>query len=200
MAYQFNFIDFVARAESLGFYDVVLPFLLVFTLVFAILQKTNILGTTNSKPFNAIVALVIGFLFIRSTFLVYWLKTFLPNISMFVIIIIAFLLLIGILGGGEFQGFTGPLMLGAGIVSLLLVGWALTTDYLYAPAWLYNIFYTWDIASLVVIGIFALILYFVLRTPPEEKQQRRFTTQQREWQDLMGFPRKPESGGLFKRK
>ena len=46
----------------------VLPFLLVFTIVFAILEKTKIFGATkdgeSKKNINAVVALVLGLLMI----------------------------------------------------------------------------------------------------------------------------------------
>ena len=51
---------------DIGIYDVVLPFLLVFTIVFAIFDKTKVLGTEvidghkyPKKNLNAIVAFVI---------------------------------------------------------------------------------------------------------------------------------------------
>src|SRR3990172_4644643 len=36
--------------NAIGLYDVVLPFLIVFTLMFALLQKTRILGTVDGEP------------------------------------------------------------------------------------------------------------------------------------------------------
>ena len=35
----------ISFLNTLGVYDIILPFLLVFTLVFAILEKTKVLGT-----------------------------------------------------------------------------------------------------------------------------------------------------------
>ena len=37
-----NFQDLIFKLESLGFADVLLPFILIFTVIFAILQKTDI--------------------------------------------------------------------------------------------------------------------------------------------------------------
>jgi len=57
--------------EKIGIYDVVLPFLLTFTIIFAILEKTKVLGTfgkekDSKKNLNAMVAFVMGFLVIAS--------------------------------------------------------------------------------------------------------------------------------------
>src|SRR3989338_8827869 len=55
--------------DKIGVYDIILPFLLVFTIVFAILEKTKILGLekidgkeTTKKNLNSMVAFVIAFL------------------------------------------------------------------------------------------------------------------------------------------
>ena len=66
-----NVIEFF---EEIGLYDVVLPFLLVFTVVFAMLEKSRVLGYDEingekvpKKNLNSMVAFVIAFLTIAST-------------------------------------------------------------------------------------------------------------------------------------
>ena len=63
--------------DSIGLFDVVLPFLLVFTVVFAILEKTKVFGMEEvegrkytKKNLNAIAAFVIAFLVVASSELV----------------------------------------------------------------------------------------------------------------------------------
>lgn len=87
---------------DLGVYDVVLPFLLVFTIVFAILEKTRIFGTLKlegveytKKNINALVAFVIAFLVIASTKLVAAINESMANIVMLLLISVCFLMLIG---------------------------------------------------------------------------------------------------------
>ena len=49
--------------ESSGFYEYVLPFFLVFVVIFAILEKTRILGGTQTKPatnLNMILSIILG--------------------------------------------------------------------------------------------------------------------------------------------
>ena len=92
--------------EKLGVYDVVLPFLLVFTIIFAILEKTRILGVEDiegkqlpKKNLNATVAVVIAFLVVASTKLVAAINEVLANIVLLVILVISFLMLVGVLWG-----------------------------------------------------------------------------------------------------
>lgn len=165
---EFNLFTLLTDWENLGFFHVALPFLLIFTLIFAILQKTKILGP-SSKNLNAIVALIIAALAIRNQEIIFLLQRFLPNVSMFVVIILMFLLLVGILGGGEFTGFTGGWLLAAAIISFIFVGWALTADAFFAPVWLQDLFFLQDISTLALIGIFAFVVWLVIREPGKRK-------------------------------
>lgn len=118
MATTFSFQDFLAGLEDIGFYEVALPFLLVFTITFAILQKIKIFGTAG-KNFNAVIALVMAFLVVRNGAIVEVMNTFLPQISLISVIIVVTLLLVGILLNKENAGFTGTL---GGIGILLTIG------------------------------------------------------------------------------
>jgi len=84
---------------KLGMFDVILPFLLVFTIVFAILEKTRVLGEeTDNKPksnLNSVVAFVIGMIFVTATHLVAAINSALPYVVILLLIIISILLLIG---------------------------------------------------------------------------------------------------------
>ncbi|MEK6867384.1 MAG: hypothetical protein AABX98_01040 [Nanoarchaeota archaeon] len=89
--------------ERLGVYDVVLPFILVFTLVFAIFERTKVLGTEKldgveygKKNLNAMVAFVIAFLVVASSQIVSLINSALPKIVILLFLGVFFLLLVGI--------------------------------------------------------------------------------------------------------
>lgn len=90
-------IDFF---REFGLFDIILPFLLVFTLVFAILEKTKIFGTeedgkTPRKNLNAMVGFVIGLLVVATARVVSVINKALPNIILVLVISISFLILLG---------------------------------------------------------------------------------------------------------
>ncbi len=96
-------IEFMNR---IGLYDVVLPFLLVFTVVFAVLEKSKIFGLTKSmdgetdqpkKNLNAIVAFVVAFFVVASVRLVEILTEVSANIVLMMIFSFFFLVLVGML-------------------------------------------------------------------------------------------------------
>src|SRR4030042_4452892 len=88
--------------EKLGIYDVILPFLLVFTIVFAIFEKTKLFGTDDidgkkytRKNLNSMVAFVSAFLVVASTKLVAIINETVANAVLLLILSICFLLLAG---------------------------------------------------------------------------------------------------------
>lgn len=88
--------------DSIGLFDVVLPFLLVFTIVFAIFEKTKVLGTEEiegkkytKKNLNAIAAFVIAFLVVASAELVEIITTVSANAVVVLFLAVLFLLLVG---------------------------------------------------------------------------------------------------------
>lgn len=115
------------------FVNTILPFLLVFALVFAILQKTKILGD-GKKQIDAIVALVIGLLvvsFANYTDIIVYLTAFL---AVALVIILVFLLLFGaFFEPGKFEVSNG-IKITAGIVALIAVVIAVLY---YTGAWSY---------------------------------------------------------------
>ena len=60
---QFNAVDLLNQWETAGVFDYLLPFLLIFAVVFGILETTKVLG--EHKGIHTIVALVIGLFTMR---------------------------------------------------------------------------------------------------------------------------------------
>lgn len=92
-----NTIEFL---KDFGLFDVVLPFLFVFTIVFAVLEKTYILGKekdgTPRKNLNSMVAFIMAFLVIAVNKAINFLTNLIPNIVLLIVIGLSFLMLIGV--------------------------------------------------------------------------------------------------------
>jgi len=98
--------------RDFGLFDIVLPFLLVFAIVFAVLEKTRILGTVKikggkgeeeitSKNLNAVVAFVVAMLVVAAANITGVINEALPNIVLLLVVLISFLLLIGVFAKTE---------------------------------------------------------------------------------------------------
>ncbi|MFH1636923.1 MAG: hypothetical protein ABIB71_00695 [Candidatus Woesearchaeota archaeon] len=93
---------------DLGVFDVILPFLLVFTIVFGILEKTRIFGVEKidekeypKKQLNAMVAFVIGFFTVAAKEIVQSLQISLPLVALMLTAAISFMLLVGAFMGDK---------------------------------------------------------------------------------------------------
>jgi hypothetical protein len=94
----------ILTMDRLGVADIVLPFILIFTVVYAVLKKVPILGESNDK-FNVIFALVMALAAIfphvtgRGPDVVSVINRALPNVGVVAIAIIMLLFLLGVWGG-----------------------------------------------------------------------------------------------------
>lgn len=118
------------------FMEVILPFILVFTVVFAVLQKTKILGEAKSQ-IDALVALSVGLITVAFGYATGIIVNLIPFLAVSLIIILIFLLLWGFaFHGEEFKipkSFTyafGAVIAVAVVVALLVVtgNWHFVTD------------------------------------------------------------------------
>lgn len=124
----FNFQDFITYLENIGAYQYFLPFLLVFAIFFAILEKTKILGQDKTN-INGVVAAIIGLLLVVRTEIVDTINLFLPRTALILIVILMFILVIATLRGKEFKGLTGILFFIGIVLVVLFLSLALT------PSW-----------------------------------------------------------------
>jgi len=80
------------------FKDFILPFLLVFVIVFAILQKSKILGSEKSQ-IDALVSLAIALIFVITPPARDFVVNFTPWVAVGISVILVFLLLYGFVAG-----------------------------------------------------------------------------------------------------
>jgi len=108
----------------------VFPFLLVFFIVFALLEKTKILGA-DRKQLNALLSFVIGLIFVSAVFP----KMVVGNLVLFltvaIVVVFVALLLWGFLTGGDAKIGGKVIPIVAGVIVVVAVIFAL----LWATGW-----------------------------------------------------------------
>lgn len=171
-------IEFFVR---LGVYDVVLPFLLVFTIVFAILEKTKVFGIERTKDgeftrknMNAMTAFVVAFLVIASSRLVAIINETMANMVLLLMMSVCFLLLIGsfmretkegvFLEGWWAKLFTVIMFIGLVLIFLNALGWL-------EPAWDYLVanYDSTVVASIILVAGMVGFVYWIVKEPKKEE-------------------------------
>ena len=183
MAEESVFRGVIIFMEKIGVYDVILPFLLVFTIFFAILEKTKILGTEKvggetitKKNLNAIVSFVVSFLVIASTKLVSIINETMANVVLLLILAISFMLLVGVFFGSK--EFTLESYPGWTKVFMVLMFLGVVAIFLNALDWLqyiFALFVYWDsqwASSIILLLIVLGFIFFITKEPTKiEKKE-----------------------------
>lgn len=180
-AQAFGLEGFIEVLDRWRVADVLLPFLLIFVIVFAILQKTKILGDSK-KNLNVVVAIVVGLLvviphvtgrFPPNADPVVIMNDALPQVSVVLVAIVFLLMLIGVFGQEYvFLGVTMPgwITLISLIIILIIFGGA-------AGWWsgdfgssLENFFGTEGVAIFVMIVVFGIIIAWITSESKEKEE------------------------------
>jgi hypothetical protein len=105
-----------------GIFMYVLPFLLVFALVFGILSKTAILG--ENKAVHAIIAAALGLMSLVGDYFPKFLEKFSPNIAVAISVLLGVIILLGLFydpEGKKGYKWVMGIFVGVGILAFLLV-------------------------------------------------------------------------------
>lgn len=155
--------------QTVVFQEFILPFLLVFVVAFALLQKTKLLGE-GKKTLDAIAAFVIGIVFVTAVFP----KTVITNLVLFLtvamIVVFVVLFLWGFITEGD-KKLINPkfmkwiLIIGMGIGLLFLLIWTLRVqtglfDWVSDREWT-GPFWT----NILFVIVIAIALALVLKNP-----------------------------------
>lgn len=145
----------------------ILPFFLVFFIVFALLEKTKILGD-DKQQLNAFLAIVIGLIFVGAVFPKMVVGNMVLFLTVALVIVFVTLLIWGFLSGGEakIEGKAIKIIGGAAVVIAVIFGtlwaggWNLSfLEVLFTQSWS-KPFWT-NVAFIVAI---AVALAWVLKT------------------------------------
>lgn len=144
----------------------VYPFLLIFFIVFAVLEKTKVLGD-DRKQLNALVSFVIGLIFVGAVFPKLVVQNMILFLTVALVIVFVVLLLWGFVSSGK-EGFVISsglktfLFIVLGIAVVIAVFWAIGVgggvfDFLFSSSWS-NAFWTNFLFIVVIAAALALVI------------------------------------------
>ncbi|MFH1400696.1 MAG: hypothetical protein ABIH41_04195 [Nanoarchaeota archaeon] len=184
--------DVVFWLKDEGVMDVLIPFILVFTLVFAVLQRTKILGAEKyDKRYNTLIALVMGLAVVvphvtgsypMGYDVVDIINNALPQVSLVIVAIVMLLIIIGAFGH-EMNIANSPVGGWVVILAVLFVAaiFGNAAGWFRMPGWLRFIEDPETQTIIVVILVFALIVAFITHEPGPTKEHRFIDN----WKDML---------------
>jgi len=180
-------IEFFAQ---LGIYEIVLPFLLVFTLIFAFLEKTKILGlevlkdsagkehSFTRKNLNSMVAFTTAFFVIASSQIVRIISDLMANMVILIVLGVSYMLATGIFHTGpeeykvstwEKTTFSIVSLIGVFLILFNSLGWL---DIIYG--FIKGSWYNANIASVLMILVFVGFMVWITWTPsPKDDKDKK---------------------------
>lgn len=196
MAYYGGLSDIIYFLQDLGVMDIIIPFFLIFVITYAALQKSKILGTEEDgkpkKNFNVIVALIIAISVVvphvtGSFYGAYYnpqydvvniINNSLPSIALVTVAIVMLFLLLGIWSGPADLSKSSYLSGFAVVFSIAAVVFIfLASAGVFGYNWPYWLSFLGDYRTrslLLIILVFGLVVYFIVREPPQEQTKGKF--------------------------
>ncbi len=114
-----SFADILFQWEALGLFDFILPFLLIFAVVFGILSQMKIFN--ENRGINVIIAIALGLLASRFTLYTDFLNIISPRLGIGLVVILAILLLAGMFTPKGSRGIVGYVLMGVGVVIFIII-------------------------------------------------------------------------------
>jgi len=150
--------DVLNTWADLGVFAYVLPFLMIFALVYGILLKTKILG--DNTGVNATIALAFGLLALQFDYVSGFYASIFPYAGMGLGILLIAMILFGLMGSGD-RPASNPIWLGIGVIIFLFVLFGSLGDTYWLGGAGYGIRESAPalLAIIIILGLMALIIW-----------------------------------------
>ena len=169
--------DIIVYLDKIGFFSIMLPFILIFSIVYAILEKTKILGTEKvgkeelpKRNVNLIVAFSVALLAVASSQATSIITIALPHIVILIFVAVFSMVFLGIFGqesdwkkNKAVKYYSGAMIIALLLIFLNAIDWLdEIIDYFESNTNISNL-----IGVIILFGVIALVILWI--TQPEEK-------------------------------
>ncbi len=160
--------DILNQWNQLGIFSYAIPFLIIFAVVFAILEKTGLLG--DNRPIMSIVSVAIGLSALQFDYVSEFFAVIFPRFGIGLSIFLVLLILIGFfVDPGNKEGFAKKLgwigwVTGLGVVIWSLSSWDSWTSYYGFGGW-----FAENIWSIIVLAVLIALIIIMSKGKGESK-------------------------------
>ena len=160
--------DLLSKWEQAGFFSYLLPFLLIFALVFGILTRIKVFK--DNRVVNGIIALAVALMALQFSFVPEFFSQIFPRLGVGLIIILGILIVVGLFADPD-SPLINYVLLGIGVITIGMIliqsagalGWA-------SGQW-------WEQNWQIVIGamvLFILVAVIIGSASPKEKKEVKY--------------------------
>jgi len=156
--------------NDIGVFSYVIPFLLIFSIIFAILQKSHILSDEKNpnKAILAIISVSAGLLSLQFDFVSEFFAVIFPRFGIGISILLVAVIFIGFLNQGiEGKNDTSKKAMAAigWLVGVSIVFWSLSEWDNFSSVGGFGIYFSDNFWSLVVLGVIIAAIAFAIKSP-----------------------------------
>ncbi len=149
----------LSQWEQMGFFSYILPFLLIFALIFGLLVKINIFGTKDkpNRTVDAIIALAVSLMSLQFDFVPRFFAEVFPRLGVGLAILLIAIVLLGLFTTQRtwmtytFFGIAAIIFVVVVVQSSGAIGWS-------TPGWLSRIYWPNWIPLIVIIVLIAVVI------------------------------------------
>ena len=154
--------------NEMGVFSYVIPFLLIFAVVFAILQKSKILGDDN-RAIQAIISASIGLLSLQFDFVSEFFAVVFPRFGVGLAVFLVLIILLGFFWPeNEIHGSWIGWVVGIGIAIWALSSWDQWSGQVGFGGW-----FVQNVWALIILGILIAIIAIFIRDPNKSVKKRK---------------------------
>jgi hypothetical protein len=150
-----SFGDVLRAADQADVFYYVLPFLLVFALIYGILTKSKILG--ENQGVNVILSLALGLLSLVGNYFPNFIQAMSPKLAIGLSLLLAVIILLGLFA--EKVTWITNVFIWVGIIAFVIIAYSSLSDYSFAGN------YLWDryAPAAITVGIIGAVIYFAVK-------------------------------------
>jgi hypothetical protein len=156
---SWSFVDLLNQAEMQGIFKYVLPFLLVFALIYGILSNMKILG--ENKGVHVIIAIALGLLSLYGDFLPNFLVNMASNLAIGLSILLAAIILFGLFMSDDKNSnlsWIKYVLFGVSALVFIIAMYSSLDDTSFVGSWAWQQYVPAVIVLLIIAGLIAIVV------------------------------------------
>lgn len=151
-----SFGDLLRAADQADIFYYVLPFLLVFALIYGILTKSKLLG--ENKGVNIILSLTLGLLSLVGNYFPNFIQAMSPKLAIGLSLLLAVMILLGLFIDDNHKWITN-IFITVGLIAFVVIAYSSMSDYGFSGSWAWNQY----APAVITVAIIGAIVYYATK-------------------------------------